>query len=174
VHLEHLGTVEVQVLSLDGSTQAMLDDRTPGSPWIASPSMVPFMRQGECDYWPCLDILRVLMPSVVCCASSSRTWCPCAFTRWRWVPILVAMKHTQDGQGSEEGTKHISHPHCLDDLETLESMHVWEHLTLRRDGVAWGAQPRSPMGDGRSQGVGLSSRTLVELCCFYLIKRARM
>jgi len=42
-HLEHLGTVEVQVLSLDGGTQVMLDDRTPASPWNASPSMVPFM-----------------------------------------------------------------------------------------------------------------------------------
>jgi len=32
----------------------------------------------------------------------------------------------------------------------------------------------SPMGDGRSQGARLASRILADLCCFYLIKRARM
>jgi hypothetical protein len=37
---------------------------------------------------------------------------------------MVAMKQAQGTQGSKEGTKHIGHPHCLDDLETSKLLHV--------------------------------------------------
>lgn len=111
-------TVEVQVLSLDGGTQAVLDGR--------------LARRGLS---PTLHAARYATRRMrLSCMFSHQVWftvlhrlglkCPCAITRRRRVPSMVMMKHAEGAQGSVEGTKHISHPHCLDDLETLESMRV--------------------------------------------------